>query len=111
MQPKLKSEIRVRALIRQCDINMMPIAILHRGDLDAGAILLKINFMDGQCVLLSQTRDLEGNLAWLSTFGKGKFLENKVDEYIKREITVDPDLWVIEIEDIKAAYIPVEPII
>jgi len=111
MQPKLKSEIRVRALIRQCDINMMPIAILHRGDLDAGAILLKINFMDGQCVLLSQTRDLEGNLAWLNTFGKGKFLETKVDEYIKREITVDPDLWVIEIEDIKAAYIPVEPII
>ncbi|MBR71756.1 MAG: hypothetical protein CMM30_02295 [Rhodospirillaceae bacterium] len=111
LEPKIKSEIRVKALIKQCDIEMIPVVLLHRGDIDAGAVLLKINLMDGQCILLSQTRDISGKLVWMRTLGEGHFMESKVDEYIKHQLNIDQDLWVLEIEDRKGLYTPTEPVI
>jgi len=108
---KLKSGIRIQALIRHCDVIMLPVAILNRGDADSGAIILKLNSMDGNCDLLTQTRDDEGNLVWMRPKSDQSLPENQVDEYINRQIKRDPDLWVVEIEDFSGKFIPVEPII
>ena len=40
-----------------------------------------------------------GNMAWTNALPQDVVEESKADDYIRRAITRDPDIWVIEIED------------
>ena len=60
MEARLKSGIWVKALIRRCDIAAVGVAVMARGDDDAGAVLLKLNGRDTGCTVLSQTRRPDG---------------------------------------------------
>lgn len=73
--------------------------ITNRGNEYSGVILLKLNGLQGQCVLLIQQRDFEGNLGWIHATGEEQLEEKTADAYIERALSRDPDLWVIEIED------------
>lgn len=73
--------------------------IQQRGEKNTGTVLLKLNGLAGQCRLLIQQRDLDGNLGWMHALQKELVEESTVDSYIQRSIARDPDLWVIEIED------------
>jgi len=101
MEPKLKAGLWVKAQVRTCDVAMIPIAILRKGDADAGAILLK----------LSQTRDLEGRLTWMRATGAEPVPEADADTYIERQVGRDRDIWVIEIEDAQGRYEPDAPVV
>src|SRR4051794_21827716 len=69
MEPRLKSAIRVKAMIRRADIAAIGVAVTARGDPDAGAILLKLIDRASGATVLAQTRrpdgGPEGGLAWL----------------------------------------------
>ena len=73
--------------------------IHQRGEKNTGTILLKINNLQGQCSLLIQQRNLDGELGWMNAVRKEQVEEAEADQYIQRSIARDPDLWVIEIED------------
>ncbi len=75
--------------------------IYRRGDQNTGTILLKLNGLDGKCKLLIQQRSLDGELGWVNAFRDEIIEETQADSYISRNIDNDPDLWVIEIEDIE----------
>jgi hypothetical protein len=49
--------------------------------------------------MLSQSRDLDGALAWLPAKGGEVLAEAEADAYIARAVQRDPDLWVVDIED------------
>ena len=55
--------------------------------------------MCGCCRVYDQIRDLDGNLGWMAAFDQPDVPEQKADEYVRRAIMRDPDVWVIEIED------------
>jgi len=61
--------------------------------------VIKLNLLGPGFRVLSQSRDLEGNVAWLQAKDGATISEAEADDYIARQTHRDPDLWVIEIED------------
>ena len=101
---RLKSSIWVAAYIRRCNAENAFAAVRRRGAEEAGAIYVKVALLDGTAWLYGPAPQ--------STYGVDSpmdraFLplaaapepEEKVEARIAREISFDPDVWVVEIED------------
>jgi GMP synthase (glutamine-hydrolysing) len=99
MEARLKSAMWIKALIRRCDLAAIPVAVLARGDDDAGAILLKFSARDIGCQVLAQARGKDGELLWMRATGPVPVAEIEADAYIERQRRRDLDLWVVEIEN------------
>lgn len=80
-----------------------PGVVVRKGDPDAGGVLVKLYGRSG-CVVLSQFRDIEGDLAWMRSTGPDPVPEQAADDYIARQTRFDPDLWVLEFD--AADYLP-----
>lgn len=101
MQTRIKTEHWVHAHLRRCTVAAVPAFVVRRGDNERGMVLLKINTLENGCKVLTQVRDLEGRLGWLAALDGAMAPELEADAYIARQTDMDPDLWVIEIEDRK----------
>jgi len=102
MEARLKTKLQVAAAVRLCTLHAIPIVVAHRGDEDAGVILIKLNQLDRGFTVLAQTRTGAGDLAWLRATGATPVDEATADAYIARQLKRDPDVWVVEIEDREA---------
>ncbi len=103
-EPSLKAEIWVKAQIRLCDINTIPAVVTRRGDSDAGAVYLKLNRFAEGCEVLAQVRTMDGRRAWMRGTGETPVAEADADAYLARQVNVDPDVWIVEIEDTEHRY-------
>ena len=97
MEPRVKAGIWVSMATRLSDIAGRPAAVIRKGDPDAGGVLCVLRGREG-LVLLSQIRDAEGRPAWLRATGAAPVDEQAADAYIARQISRDPDVWVVEFE-------------
>ena len=103
--PRLKTYIWVQIQQRYCKRNNLPIYILEKGDLDAGVVIIKINLLDGRCKVFSQIVRPNGKPAWQTWSTNGvPVLESEADTYIAKQKQIDPDIWVIEVEDMKGLF-------
>ncbi len=102
---RLKSAIWVAAYMRRCQQEGAFAAVRRRGDEDAGAIFIKINYLDNRAELFGPAPQTAfddakpADRAFIRTFGDIPVEDAKAEERLAREITYDPDLWIIEIED------------
>ncbi len=103
-EARVKTGLWVQAQIRLCDIESIPVVVVHRGDADAGAVLLKMNRLGDGCEVLTRFRGLDGEQGWLRGTGPDPVAEPEADDYIQRQIDRDPDVWVVEIEDPRGRY-------
>lgn len=95
---RLPTELFVTAHLRQMSAAGVPCVVARRGDPHGGMLVIKINQLEAGCRVLSQTRDLDGSLAWMAAFDGAPVPEEEADAYIARATGRDPDLWVVEIE-------------
>jgi hypothetical protein len=102
--PRLKTQIWVQGFIRRLIANDFLSFVLKSGDKDAGAVFIKVNRFENGCLVYSQVTDSVGGFHWLPSLGGKWELEDKVDQYIQRQLKYDKDLWVIEVEDPRANF-------
>ena len=99
MDDRLPAELWIKAHIRRCIADGIPATVVHRGEKNSGMLILKLNQLDAGVKVLSQTRDMEGAIAWMPALGGELVPEADADAYIERAVKRDPDVWVVEIED------------
>lgn len=97
---RLRTEIWVAALIRRAEVAGAFAAVAARGDPDAGAVVVKINHLDGRARAYAPAIDSSGERVWLDPLGHDEPApEREIDDYLRTRRARDPDLWVVEIED------------
>jgi hypothetical protein len=94
---RVKSGLWVSMALRMGNANGRYGAVLRKGDADAGGILVVLRGRGGVSVL-SQTRDKAGEPAWLRGTGADPVEPDAADAYVARQVSFDPDLWVLEFE-------------
>lgn len=100
MNERMPTELWVTAHLRRCTAAGTPVYVIHRGAAAAGTVMVKIVMKGRGCKLLNQSRDIEGNLGWMDIYEGEIVDETRADQYIQRATERDPDVWVIEVEDI-----------
>ncbi len=104
---RLTSEIWVAAYLTRCRLATIPAFVVQRGDGTAGAVLIKLNTLDGQARCFQRSFDLmSGERTWIE-LAEGDEVE--VDAALERQKSFDPDLWVIEVEDRDGRHLLEEP--
>ena len=96
-EPRVKAGLWVKTALRMSDIDGRSGAVLHRGDPDAGGVLVVLRGREGLLVL-SQMRTADGVLAWMRATGPEPVDQATADTYVERQMKFDPDLWVLEFD-------------
>ena len=97
MTTRLTSEVWVAAYLTRCRLADIPAFVVARGDHTAGAVLVKLNTLNGQACAFQRSFDLmSGERRWV-VLSEGP--EQDVDQSINKQRSFDPDIWVIEVED------------
>ena len=105
----LSTDIWVGALIRRAEIGGGFAVVVRKGDPRAGAVLVKVlNRTDGTARLYAEATRGDGDRVWMQPVASDQ--EPDLDSYVARSARIDPDIWVVEIEDRHGRHFLVEPV-
>ena len=88
----------MRALIRRVEVNGASAFVVRSGSEEAGAIILKVSKLNGAVLVLNQARNAKGELVWAQALG-GWSEDARAAAWCDKQVSFDPDLWIVEIED------------
>jgi hypothetical protein len=109
---RLKTEIWVQALLRRAELGGAFPVVVHRGDADAGAVMLCVEAEGGAQTLYGQVRDAAGEAAWTVLAQAADRLDApQIAARIARDRERDGDLWVIDIQDRAGRHFLTEPVL
>ena len=94
---RLTARFWVDAYLARLRARDIPAFVVAHGDDTGGAVLVKLNTLDGQARLFQRSFDLQSGARVWAVLREGA--EGEVDEAVARQRGFDPDLWVIELED------------
>ncbi len=94
---RLTARFWVDAYLARLRLLDIPAFVTAHGDDTGGAVLVKLNTLDGQAELFQRSFDLETGARVWARLNAGS--EADVDASIARQKGFDPDVWVIEVED------------
>ncbi len=95
---ELSSDVWVYALIRRVELAGAFATIVRKGDARAGAVLVKtLDRKTGVAHLYAEALNAEGDSIWMQPVESTD--EAALDAYAARAARIDPDIWVVEIED------------
>jgi len=94
---RLAASFWVQAYLTRLRVQDIQGFVVAHGDDTAGAVLVKINTLDGRAAAFTRSFDLMADKRQWLEISAGD--EAEVDRAITRQRGFDPDLWVIEVED------------
>lgn len=105
----LSSDIWVSALIRRAEQAGAFGMVLQKGDPRAGAVLVKVvDRRAGIARLYAEAMRGDGERVWMQP--RASTDETELDAYAERARRVDPDLWVVEIDDAQGRHFLTETV-
>ena len=101
---RTKTDLWVKAYIRQRMGAGAFAAVVHHGDNEAGSILIKISHLNGQAVLygpapLGYGVVADGERRFARLHAAETLPEAEADQLAARQRSYDSDLWLLEVED------------
>ena len=106
---ELATDIWVYALIRRANQGGAFATVGRKGDSRGGSVLVKqVNRRAGEVRLYAEATRGDGERVWMQPILSTA--EVDLDAYIERAIRVDPDLWVVEIDDREGRHFLTEPV-
>jgi hypothetical protein len=101
---RLRSDFWVSAYIRRCAVEGAEALLRRRGAAEAGAIFVKIDRLDGRAAVFGPAPQTETGERGVDRLWTRMHREEWIDplaaeERLRREISFDPDLWIVEVED------------
>jgi hypothetical protein len=101
---RLKSAIWVAAYLRRCQTEGVFGAVRRRGAEEAGAVFVKIALLNGNAMLYApapqtvydDSRPVDRIFV---PSPPEPVEERKIEERLMKEISFDPDVWIVETED------------
>lgn len=94
---RLTARFWIDAYLARLRLQDIPGFVVAHGDDTGGAVLVKLNTLDGKAQVFQRSFDLAtGARVWV-TLAEGD--EAEVDAAIARQRGFDPDIWVVEVED------------
>ncbi|MBY6113123.1 DUF1491 family protein [Mameliella alba] len=107
--PRLTARFWVDAYLTHLRLHDIPAFVTAHGDDTAGAVLVKLNTLDGKARAFTRSFDLmTGDRKW-TELASGP--EADTDTTITRQRHFDPDLWVIEVEDRQGRHLLDDPML
>jgi hypothetical protein len=109
----LRADFWVSAFLRQCDVEGLVAVLRRRGAPEAGAVYVKHDCLDGRAVLYGPAPRIDA-----SGDGDRVFIRLHKDAWIepvdaearlKREVSFDTDIWIVEVES-RDAKVPLDVI-
>lgn len=105
----ISTDVWVAALIRRAELAGAFATVVMKGDARAGAVLVKVlNRRAGTVRLYAQATQGDGEQVWMQP--RPDAPEADLDAYAARARRIDPDLWVVEIEDGQGRHFLVEDV-
>jgi hypothetical protein len=98
MTDKPPTGFLVAAQMRVASEHGISMIVRHRGDATSGALLLKIDLLNGTSRVLTQSR-LDDELVWTPASNADPMPVEKAERYLEQQLGFDPDIWIVEIED------------
>ena len=106
---KIDTDLWVYALIRRAQLGGAFATIERKGDARGGSVLVKqVNRRAGVTRLYAEATRADGEAVWMQP--RDSHDEAELDAYIERAVRIDPDLWVVEIDDPEGRHFLVEPV-
>ncbi|MEM9715526.1 MAG: DUF1491 family protein [Pseudomonadota bacterium] len=103
---RLTSDIWVSAYRKRLELMNIPCFVVAKGDLTAGAVLVKLATLDGQAQAFQRSFLADGSRGWM-VLAEGD--EAEVDQSVAKQRDFDPDIWVLEVEDREGRHLLDDP--
>jgi hypothetical protein len=98
MTPRLPAHLEVSGLLRQVAAAGGFAAVLHKGEREAGTIIIVCAENGSNRRVYERMPSVNGDRQW--TLSQSEAIDNKeiFDNYLARRQEQDPDLWIIELD-------------
>ncbi len=104
----LAADIWVSALIRRVEAAGSFAMVVRRGERQFGSVIIKVlNLKTREAYVLREANDADETV-WMRPVEATE--EAGLDDYIARQVRYDPDLWVVEIEDVEGRHFLTEKV-
>jgi hypothetical protein len=105
----LSTDVWVAALIRRAELAGAFAVVARRGDAQGGAVMVKVyNPLARAARLYAEAVRGDGERIWMTPLASTE--EPEIDAYVERQRRIDPDLWVVEVEDLQGRHFLTEPV-
>lgn len=99
----LKSEIWVKGHLRACYVAGLSGVVARRGAAEAGAVYVQVFKSPGEVILRAPAPgpayDNTGRRQWSYPLGEAPVAPQEARVYLERQAAIDPDIWIVDIED------------